>query len=474
MDASRFERTVREECRLESGRIVIAGVSGGPDSLCMLHLLVKHGLPVVVAHFDHSLRTESAADAQHVREIAESLGIPFVLEKLDVRNYAKQSKISIEEASRLARYQFLFKEAQRMSAQAVAVAHTADDQVETVLMHLLRGAGLSGLKGMEHRCVMPVWDQNIPLVRPLLDFWRQDVLEYCNQFNLQPVFDASNMDTTYYRNRIRHELIPYLEEYNPHIRRGIWRMAETLAGDYEVLNEQIEKTWLRCCVKDQEHQVILAATELIKLPVGLQRSLLRYGVEQFRPGLRDVDFEMIERGIDFIHNPTRTHQIDLGANLCLSQEGDLLFLSKWGEQTADEEWPTAPKGVNLELSIHGIIQLNQTWWLEAEWADFSGNENVKITDPYHTWLDGELLIFPLVIRGHNPGDRFQPLGMKGHSMKVSDFFINEGLSRRLRDQWPLLWSGNKIAWIPGFRPAEFCRLSQSSRKVIHLNLYRRG
>ena len=147
--------------------------------------------------------------------MAEERGLSFVLGCTDVSALAEEQKLSIEEAARVARYRFLFEQARQLKAQAVAVAHNADDQVETVLMHLLRGAGLGGLKGMPYRAILPVWDEAIPLVRPLLGVWRSEIEVYCRQHSLEPIEDASNQDTTFFRNRLRHQLLPTLQEYNP-------------------------------------------------------------------------------------------------------------------------------------------------------------------------------------------------------------------------------------------------------------------
>ena len=161
-----IESILREECGLNKDQPIIAGVSGGPDSLCLMNILRSAGYRVIVAHFNHKLRPDSDADANVVEQTASRLNLASVIESGDVRGFAEDERLSIEEAARGMRYRFLMAQARRFKAQAVAVGHTADDQVETVLMHFLRGAGLSGLKGMTHRTVIKTFDPEIPIVRP--------------------------------------------------------------------------------------------------------------------------------------------------------------------------------------------------------------------------------------------------------------------------------------------------------------------
>ena len=201
---------LQNRCGLTPLSRLLVAVSAGPDSLCLLHVLWQLGYSVVVAHLDHGLRVESAAEAAMVQHFAEDLGVQWVCKRQDVQGYATQNGLSIEEAARNLRYRYLFEQAERLEAQAVAVGHNADDQVETVLMHLLRGAGLSGLRGMGHYSLPNPWSQRIPLVRPLLGIWRGEIQAYLDRSGLKPSLDSSNLELRYYRNRLRHELIPHL------------------------------------------------------------------------------------------------------------------------------------------------------------------------------------------------------------------------------------------------------------------------
>ena len=208
-----IQSTLERDCQILPDKQILVGVSGGADSLCLLDILIRLGYPVLVAHFNHLLRPEASDDARAVEGIADMLKVPLVLGEGSANDYAQEHNLSIEESARNLRYRFLFKRAEIHDAKAVAVAHNADDQVETVLMHLLRGAGLDGLTGMPYRALPNPWSETIPLVRPLLGIWRTEIETYCTERELNPVIDRSNIDTTFFRNRLRHELIPELDTY---------------------------------------------------------------------------------------------------------------------------------------------------------------------------------------------------------------------------------------------------------------------
>jgi tRNA(Ile)-lysidine synthase len=454
-----------ETCHLKPGARILLGLSGGPDSLCLLHALARMGWDVAAAHFDHSLRPESAEEAQMVAGIAANLGVACVIECGDVPAYARGKGLSIEEAARTLRYGFLFAQARRCGAQAVAVAHTADDQVETVLMHLLRGAGLAGLKGMSMRAVLPERDTDMPLVRPLLSTWRCEVEAYCQEAQLHPLQDPSNQNVAFFRNRLRHELIPYLESYNPNIRQGIWRSAQALAGDHDTLQALVETTWAQCLESTGQGFVILDLEFLRAQGEGMQRSLLRRAITVLRPALRDVGFDALRRAQGFVQHPSRSAQLDLLDGLTLSMEQDDLILCE--EKAAlPFPWPCLEPGYVAQLDVPGRVALPDGWELCAGWGVAGKIEG----DPWQTSLSLEALRLPLEVRIAQPGERWQPLGMAVGSIKLSDFWINEGLPRRARAGWPLVCSGDQVAWLPGFRPAQFCRLVGKKQRVVLIRL----
>ncbi|HEY6074584.1 MAG TPA: tRNA lysidine(34) synthetase TilS [Anaerolineales bacterium] len=461
-------------CGLTRDRLVVVGVSGGPDSLCLMQLLRGARLPILVAHFNHHLREESDAEAAAVEQIARRLGVDFVTEASDVQAHARAQHLSLEEAARHLRYAFLLRQARARSAQAVAVGHTADDQVETVLMHFIRGAGLAGLKGMPYRTLLPSFDPEIPIVRPLLDSWREETVACCAASGLQPVFDPSNDSLHFTRNRMRNALIPELAAYNPGFKQVIWRSVQSLQLDHALIQEMIGAAWTACLREQQPGLIGFDVAELRKLPPALQRGLLRAAAERLRPG-RDTSFSGLERAAALLR-AAASARADMGGGITAVREGPLLHIISPGGVLPVAEWPQMPDGSDsISLPVPGSLELPNGWLLSCETRASTTAERedaARNEDPLQVWLDADSLPGALEVRARRPGDRILPLGMGGRSQKISDLMINEKMPARAREHWPLLCSRETIIWVPGYRLAEPYRLHPGSRTVLYLALRR--
>ncbi len=470
----KIDRILKEECRLDKSQPILIGVSGGPDSLCLLTTLHEAGWWVVAAHFNHMLRAEAEAEAAAVEAVAKELRVLFVTERADVREYAADRKLSIETAARELRYRFLFAQAHAQYAQAVAVGHTADDQAETVLMHFVRGAGLNGLKGMAYRSFLPEFDAEIPVVRPLLDAWRSDTEGWCAAHGLHPHYDSSNDSTEYARNRIRHELIPMLETYNPRFREAAWRTGKTLAADHEVLLRALQPLWQQCLVEQAETYVGLELGMLSGQARAAQMHLLQRAVRQLLPDY-DLGYADLERALAFIADDSQ-QQADFVGSLQLLRESDTLYIASGEQALAADTWPQLPAGRDsLSFLVPASVDLAAGWKLTASLYEVGEEGCPEVwldPDPFKAALDGEAAAGALTVRVRQPGDRFEPLGMQGHSQKLSDFLVNVKMPRRARARWPLLCAGDRIIWVPGYRPAESFRRRPESTNVLVLEISR--
>ncbi|MCB0101248.1 MAG: tRNA lysidine(34) synthetase TilS [Anaerolineales bacterium] len=467
-----LQSVLSAECRLVKDRLIVVGVSGGPDSLCLMNALRNEGYLIVVAHFDHMLRSESSAEARMVEKIAGRLGVPSVIEGGDVREYAETHKISIEDAARTLRYRFLFNIARKQGAQAVAVGHTADDQVETILMHFLRGSGISGLKGMSYRSVINSFDTSIPVVRPLLDKWREETVLYCAVHGLRPHYDASNEMVDFQRNRIRNLLIPMLETYNPNLRNTILRMSLSLKSDYEFIMDSLEHAWEETVTSVDESIITLDFTSVSALPSGLRQNLFKHAMQTLSPGA-DINYWTIKHASEFIETAGTTAKLELKSGLRIYREGNILHLmtsnaslpvDRWPQMVGEETMLVMPGG---EVSLSGSWVMNCESWRHINLALEQAQQN---DDPFQVWLDADDLPDEFIVRKRRSGDYFSPLGLNGHSQKISDFFTNEKLPRRARDQWPLLCTQNEIVWIPGFRPSHRYRIKDTTRQVLYFSV----
>ncbi len=468
------EKNLRMACGLVPDRQIVVGVSGGPDSMCLLDILAKSEYPPVIAHLDHQIRPSSAADEAFVRQQSALRGLQFWSDVADVPGYAAENHYSLEEAARLLRYRFLLETARKYSAQAVAVGHTADDQVETVLMHLVQGAGLKGLGGMTARSFLPEFSRETPVVRPLLTAWRTDILAYCEKNGLPSVEDSSNEDPAFTRNRVRKVLIPLLETFNPQVRKTIWRMSQVLTGEAAINREALDHVWQSCLVQAAPDFLVFQRKVWLDQGAGYQRGLLRRGLAEIGPAGQGLGFRGVEAALEFIAVPASTfRETRLGQLRLVCNEGEIWLLGR-GSGIPGDDFPAIAAGTFQQIDIPGRVDLARGWRVGAQpvqdlsQAKMESREN---RDPYRTWIDaGQLDHAPLCVRTRRPGDRLQPLGMGGRSQKLSDFMINVKMPQRARAHWPLVTAGDELVWVPGYRLADPFRLTDQT-ETCRLSLF---
>lgn len=469
---------------LHPGDTVVVGVSGGPDSLCLLHVLrqlaPEYGVALQVGHLHHGIRgPEADQDAEYVAALCRAWELACTVERADVPAQAREFGLALEEAARRARYAFLGALARCLGGGSVAVAHNADDQVETVLMHLLRGAGLAGLRGMRPLAWLdelrlgPADGQTseeprerIHLLRPLLGVARQDIEAYCAEHDLRPRFDRSNLDTTYYRNRLRHELIPALESYNPNLRAVVRRTAEVLAGDYDLLRGLLLETWPTVVRQESDQAIVYDLATLRALPLGLQRSVLREGIHRLRASLRNISWVHVDDAVEILRTGRTGAVATLPQGLALTLGYAEALLASEGYRQRGEDRPRIVGCI--AVPVPGAADIPGSRWtvetrLVARLALPLGWE--RNPDPYLAYLDAARLAFPLTLRGRRVGDRFVPLGLD-HHQKVSDFMINQKIPRHERDAVPLLVSGDDILWVVGWHPDARYALSEDTAEVL--------
>jgi tRNA(Ile)-lysidine synthase len=464
---------------LPVGETIVVGVSGGPDSLALLHLLRRLspelGLGLHVAHLNHGLRgAEAGEDARLVAGLAELWGLPHTLGRTDVRSLA--DGLSLEEAARRARYRFLAEVAEAVQASTIAVGHNAGDQAETVLMHLLRGSGVAGLRGMLPRTALADYRLGIPpgarfwLVRPLLDIPRGDIERYCAEQGLEPRFDRSNEDRTFYRNRLRHELLPLLEGYNPAIREVLARTAGVMAGDAEILRANLDAAWREVALPSGPGEILLDLAGWRELGLGLQRAVLREAIHRLRRDLRDINWEHVERAVWLAREGATGQSATLAGGLALRIGYGSLRIGAQSRGVGGAEMGGACDApwVSEELLLEapGETALPGDWRVIAELSESSA-AGVQ-AGPWEAWLDAQAVGSRLILRPRRPGDRFQPQGMGGHSVKLNEFMINLKVPRDDRASWPLLEGRNGLAWVCGLRVDERAAVSVETKAVWHV------
>ncbi len=467
MHARVFRSILLNDCLLDPNRSLVAGISGGPDSLCMLDLILQSGFKVIAVHVNHQLRPEAEAESHFVQEFCEHRTAQCVIGRVDVSDFVRETKSSVEESARILRYRFLFEQASKHNAQAVLVAHNADDQAETVLMHLLRGSGLSGLKGMQMRSLQPQWSGTIPLVRPLLGTLRREILEYCHAHQLSPVYDQSNQDERYFRNRIRQSLLPELISYNPRVKEHLLSMSDVIGHEDDYLRTETQKMIEDALILTGKRYLVLARQKILQLHPALLRRVLREAIHRIEPNQRDIDFTVINRCEKFIKKQGNVNHLLLQEDVEVIKEGRDRIIFCDQHDPLIEIWPQMSVEMTLDVPLHGKTSLGGGWWMSSQ--KVIKRENCP-NDPFVCEIDAKN-INRLSIETTRPGDRFSPFSLKGESIKVSDFWTKKGLPERARRGWPIVKNQDQeIIWLPGFQISNSVKITPHTTVFLRLEV----
>jgi len=483
-------RFIQEQHMVSRKQDLVVAVSGGPDSVCLLHILhklrEKLGIALHVAHLDHQLRgSESEADARYVADLARQLDLPSTVERRDVQSYQSRQRLSLEEAAREVRYTFLAQVADTIGTNRVAVGHTVDDHIETILMHLIRGTGTRGLRGLQPLSRWQHLDHSLTVIRPLLPISRQETENYCQQHRLMPRIDTSNLSLSHLRNRIRQQLMPLLQSYNPRVDEALLRAARIVTDDLSFLGEVVDRLWDKVA-REQENTIILDKESFLELPPALQRHLLRTGIEKLLGNLIDIETRHIEEIMASLNKPAGK-KISLPEGLIFSIEYDKYLLGT--NPAALSPFPILE--AEFTLKIPGQTQL-PGWCVEAEIIDKSGEFKrgeaplTNLPPPLSRegdkggGLSNNLLSAhfdfvkvgsTLTVRARLPGDRFQPLGMS-QSKKLNEFMIDSKVPHSWRRRIPIVCSPEHILWVVGYRIDERAKVTGDTKRVLRLEFRR--
>lgn len=448
---SKLLSAIKRHRMFEPGDKILVAVSGGPDSVAMLHALHAHsselGISLHIAHLNHQIRGgQSNLDEDFTRNLAHSLKIPVTTRSVDVPALRSEMKMGVEEAARVVRHKFLQQTAAELGANKIAIGHTADDRAESVLLNIIRGCGVDGLGS-----IRPVSGN---IVRPLIDTTRREVEAYIAEHALPYRVDESNEDTTYSRNQIRHELLPWLErEFNPEIKRALVRLAEIASAQSELIEDMAESARLEVgCAHT------LDAIGFLRLPEALHYEVLRSEIRRAKGDLLDITFDQTQGIIDAMRaGGDFTITLPPG-DIYATRKGDAL--SVWRQEEIEETEP-----FDLTLQVPGVTAVPavgiavECSLLEHPVASALPKEEAMI--------DADTVVGSLRLRSAQPGDRIVPLGMSG-SKKLQDVFVDKKIPKRDRARAAVVCDDEKILWVVGIVTSELARVTDSTRKAIHL------
>ncbi len=447
-------------CGLAHDDLLVVAVSGGPDSLAMLHALARTrratSLRLHAAHLDHGLRgEESREDAEFVSKACRGLGIDLTSDAVDTGAYRSVHRLSLEDAARRLRYGFLARVAATQGARAVALGHTLDDQAETVLMNIVRGAGLTGLRGMSESTTRNIDGVEVLLFRPFLGgVSRSDTEGYCEALGLQPRHDSSNSSRCMLRNRIRHEVMPSLARINPQIRDAVLRLSAGARRDLDHVGRTVDAAWAEV-VEEQGASTSIDRAAFAGLDDSVGAHLLRRVVGLAADGLSDLELGHVDEMLDLLKGPAG-RSLDLPGGLAFSVGYRTAQVGPPGLDTC----PLPPLENETELAVPGETTVGG-WRVVAE---VGGDPVDAQAGAMSAAMCASAARGGLRVRGRRPGDRFQPLGMAG-TKKLQDFMVDSRIDRSWRDRIPLVVGEGGIAWVVGWRLAEWARPSGTKDDV---------
>ncbi|MBI4283191.1 MAG: tRNA lysidine(34) synthetase TilS [Chloroflexi bacterium] len=464
---------IRQHHLLSGQHCLLVAVSGGPDSVCLLHLLValreELKIKLHVAHLDHQLRgAESEADARYVADLAHQLGIPATIERRDVKAEQARQHTSLEEAAREVRYTFLAEVARSIGADRVAVGHTADDHIETILMHLIRGTGTRGLRGLQPNSRWQSAGNSLTIIRPLLPVSRLETADFCRNHQLMPRIDTSNLSLSPLRNRIRHQLLPLLESYNPRVAEALLRTARLAGDDLAFLDKEGARLWGKIA-RRQGKTIMLDKKGLLKAHAALQRHLLRTAIENVLGSLKDIEARHIEELMAALTKPAGK-RISLPGGLTFAIEYTQYLLGL--DSAALSPFPTIENEFDLKIPGETCFPgwrvvatiIDPSLAKEKPWETIS---EAGLINNLTAYLSLDKVGDEVAVRCRQPGDRFQPLGMS-QPKTVGEFMIDAKIHRAWRQRVPVVASPRHILWVVGGRIDERVKVTEDTKGILRL------
>jgi len=449
---------IKENLMFDKGDKVIVAVSGGPDSTCLLYILnglkEELGITLVGAHINHCLRgDESDKDEEYAKETCESLGMNFYSKKVDIHKISEERNLSCEMAGREIRYDFFKELIVKLKANKVALAHNANDQAETILMRIMRGTGIAGMIG-----IRPVRDKIY--VRPILHLSRKKIENYCMINNISPRIDKSNLENIYARNKVRLELIPYIEEnFNKDIVKTLNRLSDIVKTDNEYLENVSQKEFENCCEIDEQRVIIN------KSAFALHEAILSRIV---RSALLVVNHNLYNFEKIHISNIIDLQKHDTGKSIMLPQNiivensyGDIqIYIYVKAIEDYNNEYYLKINEKNIIHSLNKVIKIDVK--SKMQYMEFIGNDYIK-------YFDYDKIVEPITLRYRKDGDKFTPLGMTGNK-KINDLFIDLKIPKAKRNEIPLICFGNDIGWVVGYRVSEKFKVLKDTKNILQIRI----
>ncbi len=443
---------------IEKDDNIVVGVSGGPDSMALLYVLLEFkkelDFNIYIAHVNHGVRGKDALNDQtFVKNQAEKLALPYYTKDVDMIGYGKEKGITSEEAGRELRYGFFREIIKSIGSGKIAVAHNKNDQAETLIMRFMRGTGIDGLKGMEFIAG--------DIIRPILGINREDIEKYIDDNNIETVSDMTNFQPIYNRNKVRLEMIPYIEKhFNLNIIDTMWRTSEIASVDSDFLSEYTESSYKEIVKSEESYRVVLDGERFLKLHLSIQQRVMRNTILKVCGSLQGITEAQVSNAVDLVERAQTGKEIHLSNNIAVSINYNEVIVQIRSDGKDDDYL--------YQISYPGLVNLEDIGYyfniVILSMEDYLGEKR----DNYTRYFDLDKIKGKLTVRNRKEGDRFTPFGMSG-SKKLKDYFIDEKISKELRDKIPLIVDSESILWVIGYRTDERYRITDKSKSVLKIS-----
>lgn len=458
----RFKENIIEKGLLKEGEGLVLGISGGPDSICMLSLFIRlmdeWDLRLVPVHLNHMLRGEdSQKDALFVSEFCRQNGLECISHEIDVARMSEEWKISLEEAGRKIRYGLFASAAKEKGCSRIALGQNLNDQAETIMMRIMRGTGLKGLSGIEHI-------RDGVFIRPILIFTRDEIESYCRDKGLKPRTDLTNLEPVYTRNKIRLELLPYIEKnFNKRISESLFRMGDMLREDGNFIECAAEEEFEKIAKEKKDGAIEMSRDGFNGIHKAVRARVLRHAVKKVKGNLVNVTGERVSAALEAIERDSNNRTIEFPGFVDVLTSGGMISV---------RQRETDAQKVEFEYSL----KMGETLCVE-ETGDLVKTEKMPFkeeisgsSDPWTVFIDaGKVRNESLKVRNRRDGDRFSPLGMNG-TKKLKDFMIDEKIDKARRDSVLLLCDGDEIVWVAGHRMSDLYKVEKGTENLLEITV----
>ncbi len=438
---------IKKQNLIEKNDNIVIGFSGGPDSVFLLHILnsIKkdYKLNIVAIHINHLIRKEAKYDEEFSKKMAKELGIEFKVYEVDVPEYARINKLSVEDAGRRVRYEAFQKEALLMGANSkIAVAHHKDDLAETVIMNVMRGSGSNGLVGIR--------EKNNNVIRPILCTTKKELLKYLDENNIDYVVDETNEENDYRRNQIRNIVIPYIKDnFNENIASSIWNMSNIIKEEQEFIDEFTNNLNI---IKNDGKNYYLLKKDMSKLHKAIQRNVVFKIYEKLRGNRKDLSYNNVETILSLLHKKSATFEIQ---EYRVYSHSDKIIFSKKDDNKCSKK---------IEYEIGKTVNFSG-YIIKSELVE---NKNLKYTNK-QSYFDPKILKTKLELRTREEGDT---INLNGFSKKIKKEFIDKKIDKYKRDTIPILTSDQKVVWALGVRRSNLYNVTSELEKVVKISFER--